>query len=420
MKPFTSLLLLGMVTLAAAEVEIPPYETGVGARAFALANNHTALSAGVSDLYWNPGALSFSVTREFQASLYGVKLIDNTDFFGNSSDDDLQRFRLGNAGFSFALPTNRGGMSFAASYSNPITLDDIADFSGTYELNDSIVDVRERTGRTTGNLNFWTIGFGIQIAHNLGLGIATSIVSGKSTTDFFLDKYITHPATSFSTYDNYQSEGNYFGYDIRAGIFYKTERLQTGVRLVLPRLLRYDYLFQGIADDTLYDYTDKYAMYSSYSGSWGVSVLLPYVTVTTEVRTTLPYDYLFPIEKIPDDCQAGYFKSGAGIGIEVPLVVAPAIVRVGYSCDEVDLHPWMYDYLENGDFTGNVADFYWSDDGMKVNRLLHKISCGIGFTTATTSLDIAYGFSTWGITTRRNLEQTYYHHRVLASFAVRF
>ena len=114
------LLILVPGTLLHAQTIYPggQAESGTGARAFALANNHTALSSGVADLYWNPAALSFSVTREFQFSFYGFRLGSESNYFGNIEDDDLQRFRVGSAGFSIALPTTQGGMSFAGSYSN--------------------------------------------------------------------------------------------------------------------------------------------------------------------------------------------------------------------------------------------------------------------------------------------------------------
>jgi len=83
----------------------------------------------------------------------------------------------------------------------------------------------------------------------------------------------------------------------------------------------------------------------------------------------------------------------------------------------LDLHPWVYDYLEPYE---NKRTIDWSDNGMKVNRNLHRIGAGFGITTASTSFDLSYGFSTWGITTKSHLEQIYVRHRVLASMAVRF
>ncbi|MBN1575564.1 MAG: hypothetical protein JW913_03375 [Chitinispirillaceae bacterium] len=388
-------------------------ETGVGARAYALSNNHTALSSGVSDLYWNPAALSFSVSREFQISLYGMKLSSMSQFSGNESPDNLQRFRFGNAGFSFALPTTRGGISIAGSYSNPVILDDVFRFSGPTGNNTSV----ERIYRATGNLNYWTTGFGLQIVKNLGIGLAASFVNGRSTAEpyYLVNDY--NLFTSVSPTDDYTSDGKYFGYDIRAGVFYKSKMIHAGMRIVAPQVIRHiDYL-NGVYDDFPIDATDKWNMYSSYRGAVGVSALFPFVTITAELRSTAPYDLLFPLEKIHS--QAGEYKYGGGIGAEVPLVVLPVIFRAGYSYDNLDLHPFIYDFVTQPD---NTRDFDWSDGGMEVIRNLHRLSAGLGYTTARMSFDLSYGLSTYGILTSgvNKLEQLYLLHRVLTSFAIRF
>ncbi|MBN1307552.1 MAG: hypothetical protein JXA18_06525, partial [Chitinispirillaceae bacterium] len=378
-------------------------ETGVGARAYALANNHTALASGVSDLYWNPAALAFSVSREFQLSLYGIKLSSMSQFAdGSESTDDLQRFRIGNAGFSFALPATRGGMSIAASYSNPVILDDVFRFSGSTGSNRFI----ERSYRATGNLNYWTTGLGLQVVQNLGIGASASFVSGRSIAEPY---YIIDDIPV----DDYTAEGRYYGFDIRAGVFYKAKMIHAGMRLVAPRVIRHvDYL-DGIYDNSPIDATDRWNMYSSYRGAVGVSALLPFVTLTAELRSTAPYDFLFPLEKIHS--QAGDYKYGGGVGAEVPLVVLPVIFRAGYSYDHLDLHPFIYDFVSRPD---NTRDFDWSDGGMEVIRNLHRLSAGLGYTTASMSFDLSYGFSTYGIETTgatATLEQLYLLHRVLAS-----
>ena len=404
-------IIIGSIVPAAAQ-----QETGAGARAFALANNNTALSSGVSDLYWNPAALAFSVSREFQASLYGMKLASSSEFFGTTTPDDLQRFRIGNAGFSFALPTTRGGMSIAGSYSNPVILDDVFRFSGDYLLNDSTVSV-DRSYRTTGNLNYWTVGLGLQVAKNLSVGLSTSLVTGRGSADIYYESTPVYNDTIFGgVYDNFTADDHYFGYDVRAGVFYKWEMLQAGLRFVLPQVLRFKSYLDGTFDNQPLYETQIFNMYSSFSGALGFSAVFPFLTVTTELRGKLPYDYLFPVKKIPDNSQAGYYKSGGGIGVEAPVVVLPIVLRAGYSYDDLDLHPWVYDAVENPD---NTVDIDWTDEAT-IERNLHRITCGICFTTASTSFDLSYGFSTWGITVRENLEKIYTLHRVLASFAIRF
>jgi len=405
------------ILFTATSIAVAQYETGTGTRAMALANNHTALASGVPDLYWNPGALAFSVTREFQASVYGMKLNSQSTFFGNETDDHLQRFRLGNAGFTYAIPASRGGMSVAGSFSNPYLLDDAFSFSGKYRDNDSLIHVRDRMYHMVGNLDFWTLGFGIQLAQNFGVGVAASIVSGKSEGRHVLNKSTSYGESYYSVNDDYSTEGSYMGYDIRAGIMYTLNNIQTGARLVLPRSLHNIESYLGEYDNQAIDASDEYRLYSSLSGAWGISSQLPFGTISAELRSTLPYDFIFPVEDIPADCQAAYFKTGGGAGIEVPIIGFPAIFRAGYSLDELDLHPWVEDFIEQPNDTRSID---WTDGGMKVTRNLHRITTGIGFTSPSTSFDISYSLSTWGITTNKNLEQIYYLHRVLTSFTVRF
>jgi len=389
------------------------YDAGTGTRAAAMSNNHTALQSGVPDLYWNPGALAFSVTREFQVSLYGHSLNSNSTFFGTKEYDNIQRFRLANAGFSYALPASRGGMSIAGSYSNPIILDDAFNFSGSYISNDSLVHINDRMYHIMGNLDFWTLGFGIQVAPNFGIGMSAALVSGKSDAKDRFNKSFTLNDSYGSFVSENSYEGTYTGFDARIGLLYKFEQFQTGVRLVLPRIMHFTETSSGTDGSG----SDEYRLYSSFSGAWGVSTQLPFCTVSAEVRSTLPYDFLFPIEDIPSDCQAGYFKTGGGAGVEIPLIVIPAVARFGYSYDELDLHPWVYDFIQEPHDTRTID---WSDNGIRVNRNLHRVSTGIGFTSATTSFDISYTFSTWGLTTNEILKQIYHMNRIFTSFTIRF
>lgn len=397
-------------------------ETGTGGRAFALANNHTALSTGIADLYWNPAALAFSVSREFQLSLYGMKLKNESTYLKKTTGDDLQRFRVGSAGFSIALPTSRGGITLAGSYSNPIILDDIFRFSGT-STDDGIITDLTRSYRVSGNLNYWSVGIGLQVAPNFSVGIATSLISGKGSGESFLDKEsITASDDTLVDYDDYSIEGRYIGYDLRAGVFYTTKIVSAGARLILPQIIRYSDYANGVYWNDYIDGTDLYNMYAPYKGAIGVGLTLPFFTVSSELRLTLPFDFLFPVEKIPDNSQAGEFKTGAGIGIEVPLVIVPIIFRTGYSYDDLDLHPYAYDFISRPE---NTKDFDWSDAGQTVKQNLHRISAGVGYTTESMSFDLSYGVSTWGITTyaistNTNLEQNYLQHYVLASVSVRF
>ena len=413
MKQILLPLLWVMITIAGAQdypVQLRLLQPiGVGARAYGLSNNHVALSSGISDLYWNPAALSFSVTREFQASLYAIQTNSSSLFFKTETKAFLPRFNMSNAGFSIALPTTRGGLSFAFSYTNPLIFDDISDFAGAYQLLNSttIVSVDQNTRRSQGGLNYWTAGFGLQVAPNIGVGLATSLVTGKEKTKDQFYETATYDTIQVITEVDDIIVGRYIGYDIRAGIRYKTDVIGAGMRIIAPQIMRLKEEFNSDPID------DVYTMYSSWEGAVGISATLPFITISTELRGVLPYGFLFPEEDIPESSQAGHTKVGGGVGIEVPLLIVPLIFRTGYSLDELDLHKYMYLFE-------NDREFNWSDGGVTVDRNRHQVSAGLGYTTASMSFDLAYGFSTWGIISNTYLHETFFVHRVLASFAIRF
>jgi len=56
------------------------FENGFGARAFSMANNYVALSNDLSAIYWNPAAMSFSLTREFQVTLICLHSAEHPPF----------------------------------------------------------------------------------------------------------------------------------------------------------------------------------------------------------------------------------------------------------------------------------------------------------------------------------------------------
>lgn len=411
MKQLTFLILIAVFFSVKAQDTSAPLRfvqpVGAGTRAYGMANNHVALSSGIPDLYWNPAALSFSVTREFQGSLFGIKSDSRSLFFGTGTDANLPRFSLNNVGFSLAVPASRGGLSFGFSFSNPLLFDDISDYSGSYRLlaTDEIVTVEQSTFRTQGGLNYWTGGFGMQIAPNFGIGLSTSLVTGreKSTDEYYETSSLNDtPVSSFDVI-----RGRYFGYDVRAGLSYKTKIVQAGMRVVAPQVLR---LREEFNND---GYDDVYTMYSSWAGAVGLSATLPFLTISSELRGTLPFSFLFPEKNIPENSQASHTKIGGGIGVEIPMVFIPFIFRAGYSLDEMDLHPYMYLFEHD-------AEFDWSDGGVIVDRNRHLATVGFGYTSSSMSFDLSYGFSTWGMTGNTYLEQTYYVHRILASLAIRF
>jgi len=148
----------------------------------------------------------------------------------------------------------------------------------------------------------------------------------------------------------------------------------------------------------------------------GAALTLPFMTVSLEARGKAPYRFLFPTEEIPLTSQARYFKTGAGVGIEVPVLIAPLVARAGYSFDEYDLHPYIVRY--DGDQENDPA--VWSDEEEVVDRNLNTITGGVGIITGNVSLEFSYGYQTWSLTTRKTLHQEFAIHRLLAALSIRY
>ena len=378
---------------------------GFGGRAYGLANNYVALSNDLSGIYWNPAALSFSLVRELNISLEGLKLESKSEFFGTGVIENIQRIKINNAGLMVAIPASQGGLTIAGSYYSPVLFDDISAFRGKYRfgLQQYFVDNRYKT---TGGLNHWSGGFGLQIAQNTAFGIAGSLVSGRENAKYSFYERINNVLDTAGMREE-EINGKYLGYDVRLGMMYKTELVSAGLRVTLPQIIRFNEKITG------YREAFEGKLYSSYSGAAGISVTLPFLTLTTEGRFTLPYNYVFPSEDIPSSSQAGSFKIGAGAGVEFPLVVAPMLLRVGYSYDELDLHKYIVRYDDE-------PTFDWTDAGVVVDRNRNQITGGIGFFSSNVSFDVTYGVSFWSLITNTTLKQDYVQQRVMASFAFRY
>ncbi|MDO5577206.1 MAG: hypothetical protein Q4F84_09010, partial [Fibrobacter sp.] len=296
--------------------------------------------------------------------------------------------------------------------------DDISSFKTEYiDINGNRISV-DKQWKNSGGLRLWTAGFGLQVAPSVAIGLAASMVSGKDDTRSNYTDFINGEPWS----ENYKYEERYFGYDLRLGVMYKTDVFGAGLRFCTPQIIRRRETVDGV------DGIDA-RMYSSYSGAGGVSVTLPFVTISAEGRVTLPLDYLFPSEDIPSNSQASLFKKGGGIGLEFPVVAFPMLVRLGYSYDELDFYQYVVRYdkrdLETEfnwyevDEYGN-ADKNFVDKGMKVDKDRQQFTAGIGFFNSSVSFDISYGYQFWGIITKENLKQKYNMHRVSTSLAMRF
>lgn len=398
---FTVFLPLGAQESDDEAVIRPMQEVGVGVRALSLSGNVVALSNDMSALYWNPAALSFLPVREFQIGLDGHDFSSISEFFGDKTSEDIRRFRLNTLGFMISVPASRGGLTIAAAYYSPVLFDDISDYSGSYTLDGDNISIENRF-KTSGGLRFWSGGFGLQVAPSLSAGATISLITGKENVNHSFDSTSTENRFTFE----WALEGRYVGFDLRGGLLYQTDKFSAGMRFSIPQVIAFTERFPD--RNTI----DKGKMYSSYSAAAGLGLTLPFISVTAEGRVKLPFDFVFPSQDIPSGSQAGHYKVGGGVGIEVPVVVLPLLVRTGFSIDEVDLHSYAVKYGKD--------KINWSDGGVSVGKNKSQFTAGIGYSGSSFSFDVSYGYSKWQLITREHLKQDYTFQRAGVSLAIRY
>ncbi|HEX3018658.1 MAG TPA: hypothetical protein VHP36_00075 [Chitinispirillaceae bacterium] len=404
------------------------YDNGFGARAFSMANNYVALSNDLSAVYWNPAALSFSLAREFQVSFDVSSLNGDSYFSTDQQSSRMNRLKISNAGLMYSFPATQGGLTIAFAYSNPVVFDDISKINVAFKIYPTDVDL-DKSFRTSGGLKYLSGGLGIQVAPKIGIGATMSFVYGREDMESTVHWIESQGNLFFDSTEVYGIKGKYTGYDLRLGAFYKDRLVSAGLRFTFPQFARVtedDNDKTRISDSynkpLEYEISEKYRakMYSSYSGAGGISLTLPFLTISAEGRAVFPFSFVFPSEEIPKSSQAGYFKVGGGLGMEFPVPKMPVLVRAGYSIDEIDLHRFVFKYGKN-----KIA---WGDDDFNIDKNRHQISAGVVFFSSSMSLDISYGYSMWEISKNfkygynydGNIKQDYSLHKIMTSLAIRF
>jgi hypothetical protein len=410
-----------LVGVGRPELEVT-HGIGMGTRAYGLANNFVGLSSDQSALYWNPAGLAFAPAREFQVSFDVLSQNVNSTFNQNKeSPQPLQRPRLANIGYLHAFPTVQGGFTIAGAFFSPVIFDENRRFSGSYTTKQTpskTVNV-ERNSRKFGGLDQWCGGFGLQIAKGLGIGLSASLVSGKEDGRivFYQDTNGRVGDPIYDDYDQYFSR-NYIGWDIRLGLLYSfLEHYNIGMRFVVPQTIMF---WEDISETYPHspsepDYTSQSTgnLKSSYSGALGVSGVFSFLTASTELRVRAPYSFLFPEENIPSGSLAGKTRMGAGAGVEIPLFVSTALLRLGYSWDQYDTHMFARKYEDE-------KGFYWDNEGKTPVGDRHLVTAGVGFIFKNVCLEGSYGYTFWKLDTRGTLQENYSQHRLVTSLSVRF
>lgn len=392
------------------------HETGVGARAYGLANNFVALSDDQSGLFWNPAGLAFVPKREFQVAVDGLSQKANSDFYGQTSSSAVQHLRLANIGYLHSFPSSQGGFTIAGALQNPFTFDDVLHYSGNHGTVFSRRDLKDY-----GSLNYWTGGFGLQVAQGLGLGASLSFVTGSEDGQnvFYRDTNgILNNADYNSDYDTKRTR-TYMGYDFRVGLLYNiSKNLNLGLRFVFPQTVWFSEDVTETYPNTpnAADYSPPSSsgkIFSSYSGALGVSGVFPFLTFSTELRVRAPYTFVNPTEMIPDSSLASRTILGAGLGVEVPVIKGSTLLRLGYSWDQYDTHPFARQYDDE-------PAVNWGTDGVNPAGDQHLGTIGLAFLMKSACLEISYGYTYWKLRTWDYLNETHSQHRILTSLSFRF
>jgi len=400
-------------------------DVGAGARGLSFAGNLTAVANDLSAVYWNPAALALLPVREFQVSFDGLRIYGTSGVTGQSvkipsgakMSDYRERIRLSGAGAMTAIPTVQGGLTLAFSFDRPFIFDDFTVY--TYENSQHAIISSE--GRRYGDLNRWSGAFGVQVSDKLSAGLTVSLVTGSEKAPI-LQEIRGKAAGEIIDYYDVEFSNKYLGYTLTGGLlYYPVDILKIGMRINAAMDIDVRETQSGEwIDNYGYSYnmssTAKGRAYSAPSGAWGAGLVLPWLTAAIDFRVTMPYTFILPSENIPENVQARYFKCGAGVGLEVPLTVAPVVLRGGYSLDEYDLFPLIHKFEDEQIDWDFGSEF--SADGLK-----HTLTAGAGVFTSGIGFELSYGYQTWGIIHRnesRQLKQRYSNHRVMTALIFRY
>jgi len=354
--------------------------------------------------------------REFQASFdisrtIGSSYIDGggtSPLSGAKMDDIMDRLRLRGIGAMTAIPTIQGGLSLAASYDSPFAFDDFSVYG--YVDRDGADNIDDY--RRYGDLNRWSIAFGVQVAPKIAAGLAVSIVTGEDAHNSAI--------VEFKEEQKYK----YLGYSLTWGLMYRpTDYLSLGLNINTMMGLDFEWKcttdWVKFGEDSLpASFSDKASgkAYRAPYGALGLGLTLPWMIAAFDFRLIMPYTFILPGSNIPRGLQSREFKAGAGLGVEAPLPIsAPVVLRAGYSIDECDLFTLVHEIDKEVEW----YEEYWREfsPGLK-----HSFSVGSAVFTSGTGFELSYGYQIWSLKQVHGytLKQTYSNHRVMGAIIFRY
>jgi hypothetical protein len=388
---------------------------GVGTRQLALGNNVVAAADDGSALFWNPAGMAFADKRQLQLSVGGFRPSTRTTFRVGEEvsrlDARTQRIRLGNASFVRPYSTRRGGLSLGFAYQNPYLFDAVIDYGGSYVLDTARVELRNEY-LAMGQLDFWTAGIGFQVAPNVSLGGALSLITGHGTDELRFRKRTSGAiADPLGDYYHDTVERRYLGVDTRLGFLYRTlNGFSLGLRVELPGAVAFEETGTEVlpaAPEESYEYRMTGALKSYYAGAFGAAWELPFLSVAAEVNARAPR----PHRRLDEPVEQ--WRSGAGVGVEAPILDGMLVLRGGYTWREHDPNPYTvtYDYpaVEGA---GTVPE-------SSTGEHMFSAGCGLNFGDRVL-LDVGFAQRLYELDTHRVLHEDHASQRALASITVKY
>lgn len=390
-------------------------DVGVGARALGMGNNYVAVSDEASALFWNPAGIAFIHGPQIQFSFGGIRPSVHTVFrssvMENGVDRETTRIRIGNAAFVWGGRGKLPKFSFGVAYQTPYSLDAVLDYAGAYAVGRSSVDFRNQY-LALGNLDFFTGGLGMELARHVSLGVALSAVTGHAIDELWYEKR-TDGTINDPYNDSYRDriERDYVGYDARIGVMWRAPQgLTLGARVELPSVIHFrecgsESLPAGNAAPVSYAMAGRLKSY--YAGAMGVAYRFPFALMDAEITGRAPH----PRTHISD--KQRYWRLGAGLGVEAPVIGESIVARAGYAWHEYDPNPYLVTY--EGAIDPEPAPVPESIIGE------HTVSVGCAYQVRDKiSLDLSYSHRLCNVDTENTLLEEHRSQRILASVTAKF
>ena len=279
---------------------------GYNARALGMGNSYIGLSDDGGAAFFNPAGWGLIKKIEFSGGLGIDSYSNNTQFFGNYSDNSKSSTSLNNLSFALPFPTVQGSLVFGISYHTNKDFNSTMKFSGFNPGNNSkiqdlnsfsnipydlyltdpnyVTPINGRLNQSgavteTGSINNWTFSGAIEAYKNLFVGLNLNFVTGSysSNNDYYEDdthglysNVETDPGNAntlgFQTfYLNKTLNWDLTGWNAKFGMIYQIEKIaRVGATIQFPKTYTVKETFteNGYSQFTNYQYNLDQTKYS--------------------------------------------------------------------------------------------------------------------------------------------------------------